>query len=289
MYTELMTGFILCIAVFLVIVVTGSELFAIMAGEQLRLLRLSAHHAPLPEADGILPAPEPVSRYLSWATGETLAPDEGCVRIRHEGRIRFGEDGRWMPMGGEAFFPLAVPAFVWRSTILYAPGIWLETFDYYVDRTAAMNLNLFSVFPLNNGHSDAMKKSSLFRYLACTPLFPIVHASSSFIRWVNISETTAQAVISDNGHSAKAIVRFDSRGRIGSIEACHGNPARVNAGPGHYLSRFSAWAEMGGRWIPTRVASEIVLPEGGLLYAEYAITSVESGVPGAAMAGGISP
>lgn len=277
MVPDLLTLFILSIAIFLFIVVIGSELFAIMADEQLRLLRLSVHSAPLPSADRIGTGPEPVSRYLSWALMDNREPDGGCIRIRHEGRIRFGKDGRWMPSGGEAFFPLAVPAFMWRSTILYAPGIWLEAFDYYIDRTAGMNLNLFSVFPLSNGQSESLKGSSLFRYLAFTPLFPIVHATSPFIHWENIDETMAKAVISDNGQSAEAVVRFDGRGRIGSIEACgRTDPKSSRPLPGHYLNRFSSYTEMGGFHIPRQIISEIVLPEGGLVCAEYTITAVES-------------
>jgi hypothetical protein len=280
MYAELLTGIILCVVIFCFIIVIGGELFAIMADEQLRLLRLIVHYAPFPAAERTADGPEPVSRYMSWALAENRGPDSGCVRVRHEGRIRFGKDGRWMPMGGEAFFALAVPAFVWRSTILYAPGIWLESFDYYVDRIAGMNLNLFSVFPLNNGQSDALKGRSLFRYLACTPLFPLVHTTSSFIRWENIDETMAKAVISDNGQSAEAVVRFDSRGRIGSIEACgRTDPDTSIPLPGHFLSRFSSYREMAGFRIPRQIVSEIILPEGGHVCAEYTITAVEPETP----------
>jgi len=281
MASELLAGFILCVIIFLFLIVIGSELFTIMADEQLRLLRLIVHYAPLPATCGTPTGPEPLSRYLSWALGQNCDPACGCVRVRHEGRIRFGKDGRWMPMGGEAFFPLAVPAFVWRSTILYAPGMWLEAFDYYVDRTAAMNLNLFSVFPLNNGQPVALKERSLLRYLACTPLFPLVHATSSFIRWENIDETMAKAVISDNGQSAEAFVRFDGRGRIGSIEACRKtDPDTSRPVPGHYLSRYSSYTEMGGFWIPLQIVSEFILPEGGHICAEYTITAVEPETPG---------
>lgn len=276
MVPELLTGFILWIGIVLLIIVTGSELFAIRVNEQIRYLLLIIHDAPYNGSSPMPAVPEPVSRYLSRALGENRCPAEGCVRIHLEGRIRFGKNGRWMPVGGEAFFPLAVPGFVWRSTILYAPCVWLETFDYYTDRTAGVNLNLFSVFPLNNQNSTTLAKNSLFRYLASTPLFPFIHATSSFIRWENIDDTMAKAVISDNGQSAEAVVRFDGRGGIESIEACERTgPDSDRPVPGHFLSRFSSYADMGGFHIPTQVTSEISRPEGGLMTAEYTITAVE--------------
>jgi hypothetical protein len=271
---------ILCIVIFLFIIVVGSELFAIMIDEQLRYLRLIIHYAPLPPAVNIPQRPEPVSRYLSWALGENRTP-AGCMHFRHGGRIRYGKTGRWMDMGGEGFFSVAVPAFVWHATITYAPGIWLETYDYYVDRKAGMNLNLLSVLPLNNAQTDEMKGSSLFRYLTRTPLFPMILGSSSFIRWENVDDSTAKVVIKDEDTAVDAIVRFDSKGMMESIESCQKTiPETGRPVPGHFASSFSSYADVGGCRIPMQITSEIILPDGEYVYAEYAITLLEFDAPG---------
>ena len=110
MLSELLFGFILWIAVSLFIIAVGSELFAIMIDERLRYLRLIVNYAPLPATVSIPTRPEPVARYASYAVGENQDP-VGCVHIRHSGRIRYGKTGRWMNMGGEAFFSLATPGF----------------------------------------------------------------------------------------------------------------------------------------------------------------------------------
>jgi Family of unknown function (DUF6920) len=280
MLTELTLGVSLCTVIFLLIIVTGSELFAIMVDEQLRYLRLIIHYAPLPPAVSIPQRPEPVSRYVSWALGENRTP-VGCMHFRHGGRIRYGKTGRWMNMGGEGFFSVAVPAFIWHATITYAPGMWLETFDYYVDRKAGMNLNLFSVFPLDNAQTDDMKDSSLFRYLTRTPLFPMILGSSPFIHWENVDDSTAKAIIKDKGTSVEAIARFDSKGKIESFESCQKTiPETGHTVPGHFASRFSSYADVGGCQIPMRITSEIILPEGEYVCAEYAITLVEFDTPG---------
>jgi hypothetical protein len=279
MLDELASGIILFIVIFLFIIVIGSELFTIMVNEQLRYLRLITHYAPVPAPGSNHPVPEPVARYLSWAEGRKQDPAM-CVRISHAGRFRYGRNGRWMKMGGEGFLSLAVPAYVWRTTILYAPILWLETFDHYVDRVAGMNLSLFSVFPLETGHTEEMKAGSLFRYLSCTLLFPSTLASSSLVKWENIDDSAAKAVIRDGDVSAEGIVRFDSRGAAESIEACHTvNPATGRPLPGHYLCRFSSWTETGGQRIPMQVESEIILPDGELVCAEYIITAVEFDAP----------
>jgi hypothetical protein len=286
MFSELLFGFIVWIAIILLIIAVGSELFSIMIDERLRSLRLIVNYAQVPPAVSIPSRPEPLGRYVSWALGENRNPI-GCVHIRHTGRIRYGKNGRWMNMGGEAFFSLATPGFVWRATISWIPGIWLESFDYSVDREAAMNLNLFSVFPLDNGKTDEMKDSSLFRYLACTPLFPMIHGSNDFISWENVDDTTAKAIIRNKDQSAEAIVRFNGRGQIESIESCHENhPETGRPVPGLFASRFSGYTEEDGYRIPIQVSSDIILPEGEEVHAEYVITDIEFTSTGTLQRGG---
>jgi hypothetical protein len=280
MLTELMFGIILCIVIFIFIIVVGSELFRIMVNEQLRFLLLIVHYAPLPATISIPSRPEPVARYVSWALGENRHP-VGCMQFRHGGRIRFGKTGRWMDMGGKGFFSVAVPAFVWHATITYAPGIWLETFDYYVDHKAGMNLNLFSVFPLDNAQTDEVRESSLFRYLTRTPLFPMILGSSAFIHWENVDDSAAKVIIKDKNTSVEALVRFNGRGTIESVESCRKrHPETGRPVPGHFASRFSEYAEVEGYRIPMQIASEIILPDGELVCAEYAITEIKFDLQG---------
>jgi hypothetical protein len=275
MFSELFVGFIFCIAIFLFLIVVGSDLFGIMVDERLRYLRLIIFYAP-PKTRVTIPSnPEPVARYVTWALNGNKRP-AGCVYVRHIGRIRYGKTGRWMKMRGDAYYSLAVPGFVWHATISYAPGIWLSAFDYYVDHEAGMNLNLFSLIPLNNAQPDEMKDSSLFRYLACTPLFPMIHGTSDFIAWENIDDSTSKAMIRDYDHSIEAIVRFDGRGWIDSIESHQKTHAETGRPiPGHFVSRFSGYENIGGIRIPLQISSEIILPDGEYACAEFTITSIE--------------
>lgn len=122
--------------------------------------------------------------------------------------------------------------------------------------------------------------SSLFRYLACTPLFPIVHGSSLFITWENIDDTTAKAVIQDKDISVGALARFDSKGGIDSIESCQKtHPETGRQVPGHFASRFASCTDVGGCRIPMQITSEIILPKGEYLCAEYTIIVVEFDAP----------
>jgi len=271
----LVFGILVWIAIVLLVIVAGSEFFAMMIEEQIRFLHLIVHYAPLPAIVCIPSRPEPVARYVTWALGEnrTLV---GCVHIRFGGRRRYGKTGRWMDIGGEAFFSLAAPGFVWRATTTYAPGIWLETFDYHVDDKSGMNLNLLSVFPLDNAHNDAIKTSSLFRYLACAPLFPMIYGSAGFITWENIDDSTAKAIITDKGCSVEAIARFNGRGWIESIgmhDTTH--PETGRPVPGHFATRFSSYTQVEGYWIPMQVDSDMILPDGEYVTAEYSITEIE--------------
>jgi len=279
MYEILIFGLIVCMAIFLVAITVGHNLFSIMVDEQIRYLRLIVSYAPLPETPGNQTLPEPVARYLSWATGpETKTP--GCAHIRYTGRIRFGKTGRWMGLSGDAFYSLAVPGFVWHATIAYAPGIWLEAFDYYVHHKAGMNLNLFSTIPLNNATGTEILPSSLFRYLASAPLFPRALVTAGQIRWEYLNDSAAKAMIHDAGLSVEAIVRFNGKGWIESITTA--NP--VEPGPGHnipgvFACRFSGYSPIGDCQIPTRIFTEHILPDGQYLCMECRVTDTEFDLP----------
>lgn len=279
MLAAVIVGIIFFIVIFLLIIIVGGDFFASMVEQQIHYLRFITFYAPLPVTVSMPSNPEPVARYVSWALRENRNPVES-VQIRHAGRIRYGKTGRWMNMNGKAFFSLAVPGFVWNAKIAYAPGIWLEGFDYYVHNEAGMNFNLLSVFPLDNTNDEKIKPLSLFRYLASTPLFPMIHGFSHFIRWENVDDSTAKAIIQYNDQSVEAIARFDGRGWIESIEACRKtHPGTGRPVPGHFASRFSEYADVGGYRIPMQIASDLILPDGERVYAEYAITGVEFDTP----------
>ena len=250
-----------------------------MVNEQIHRHRLIIFYAPLPASAGIMSNPEPVARYVSWALGENPVPVDS-MHVRYTGRIRYGRTGRWMKMNGGALFSLAVPGFTWHAKIAYAPGIWIESFDYYIHHEAGMNLNLFSTLPLDNIHGNEIKPSSLFRYLAFTPLFPMIYRSSGLISWETVDELTAKAGIHDADLSVEAIARFDGHGWIESIETYpKTHPEIARPVPGLFANRFSGYAEIGGYRIPMQIASEQILPDGEYLCAEYSITGVEYNMP----------
>ena len=68
MLVELTFGFLVWAAIFLLIIIIGSDLFATMVEQQALYLRLIIDYAPLPATTSIPSNPEPVSRYLSWTT-----------------------------------------------------------------------------------------------------------------------------------------------------------------------------------------------------------------------------
>jgi len=90
-----------------------------------------------------------------------------------------------------------------------------------------------------------------------------------------------KAIITDEDISVEAIVRLDAKGMIESIESSRKTiPERDRPVPGHFASRFSSYAEVGGCRLPMQIASEIILPEGEYVCAEYEITLVEFDAPG---------
>ncbi|NMB79480.1 MAG: hypothetical protein GYA23_10365 [Methanomicrobiales archaeon] len=275
MFDLLLFTIVLCLALFLFIIVLGENLYSLMIEEQVNYLRLIVSYAalPLPRDTGLLP--EPVQRYLSFAGAGTCASAES-VRMKYHGKARYGKKGRWLVLGGECAFSIAVPGFWWRATLAYLPGVWLDRFDYYVDHRAGMNLNLFSLIPLSNINNSEIVSPALFRYLSCTPLFPMVHAHCTFIQWHPVDNTAARAVITDGTVSAEALVRFDERGWMESMNCIHessttnGQPA-----PGLVSCLYSSYFDFNGYRIPEVTEAEFILPDGERFEAEYILDSID--------------
>jgi hypothetical protein len=275
MFLELASGFLVWVTIFLFIISIGNEMFARMIEHQALYLLLIVDYAPFPTKKHASSSPEPVSRYVPWALGTNTDPVR-CVHVWHTGRFRYGKTGRWLKINGEAVFSLATPGFVWHVKITYFPGIWIEAFDYYVHREAGMNLNLFSVFPLANVHNDEIKSTSLFRYLASAPLFPISLVPGIVVEWLNVSESTSRAVIRDSDLCAEALVHFDGSGRIQNIEACNRNhPETGRPVPGHFMKTFSNYTDVQGYKIPLQISSDMILADGEYAGMEITITRIE--------------
>jgi len=271
-----LVSIILCITLFLFAIVIGEELFKIMVNEQVRYLKLIVTYVPLPSRRDITQLPEPVQRYIAYSAGSDSAPPPDSVRLRYHGKARYGRKGRWMQLGGEAFVSFAVPGFWWRATITYFPCIWLDRFDYYIDHKAGMTLNLYSLIPLSNEQSSGMSCPALFRYLAFTPLFPGIHRTDISIRWDPVDHTAARATITDHGISAEALVRFNERGRIESMNLVQDPACTDNGKPAGLVScRYSSYSEMHGCQIPTMLEAEFYLPGGVLYNAIYTIETLD--------------
>jgi len=115
----------------------------------------------------------------------------------------------------------------------------------------------------------------------CMPLFPKIHGSARSISWENINDSTANAIISDRGWSVEALARFNGRGWIESIEMhdkMHSETGRPV--PGHFACQFTSYPKLDGYWIPMQVNSDMSLPDGEYVTAEYSITEIEFAAAG---------
>lgn len=273
---------IMAVAIFLFAVAIGRNLFAVMVAEQARYLDLIMLYAPLPAPASPRALPEPVYRYLSQAVGND-ASWPSCTTLRFHGRARFGKAGRWLRIGGSGIFPFAVPGYVWHTTSTYAPCIWLESFDFYVNRAAGMTLDLFSFFPLNNACGKEILSPALLRYLVFLPFFPQRIAASGALSWEPIDDTAARLRIHDGDITTTAIVHFSGKGWIESIDAEYPpDMASRRRPPGLYRCRYTGESLAGGCRVPRGIVLEQRLPDGEYFCAELEITEVEYDMRGAA-------
>ncbi len=189
-------------------------------------------------------------------------------RLVQAAEFRFGREGAWGPMPAVQHMGLGVAGFVWHAR---APGVALPRFtviDAYVGGRGILRANLLGSIPVANSSGPVIDRSEAMRYLAELPWAPDAILGNPEIRWSEREDGRVEAALDTPSGRVSILYGFDEAGDI--VET---NGLRPDTGTDgaeivrEWRGSFGAYAEVGGRRIPTR--GEVGYVEDGTYWAYW--------------------
>ena len=197
--------------------------------------------------------PDPVARYLR----HVLPEDQPLIRRlyqRQQGELRTSaESTRWLRFQAEQVTnPMSV-SYAWDARVEVLSLIHLTVRDAYAGGRASSHVKLLSRIPVaaDTGGSE-LNSGALHRYLAEAAWYPTALLPTEALRWTTLDDKTAQATLSDAGHSVSLEFHFNTADEISAVYT----PARWEKFSGGYRQtpwegRFHAYARKAGMLVPS--------------------------------------
>ena len=234
---------------------------------------------PSPAVSELDAAPEPVARYLRQVLPEGQALIRRA-RITWSGEFNLGKPGAdsWKPFTATQEFVVDPPGFIWSARISMAPGVPVLVRDGLVAGEGLMEGKIAGVVPVvRRAGTPELAAAALQRYLSEALWFPTALLPGQGVTWTATNGTTARATLTSCGVTTSVEFRFDTRGRVASINV----PDRLfdngkdTPTPQPWQARIERWQEMEGIVVPAAAVAEWLLPTGTFAYWRGGPSKVE--------------
>ncbi|SHS43497.1 Uncharacterised protein [Mycobacteroides abscessus subsp. abscessus] len=229
------------------------------------------------DANDIKNLPSPVQKWLVQSNVIGME-DVQTVRLKQLGRMRTNKNGKWMSSKAEQYFTIHEPGFIWIADVKMAPLVQLSGIDTYREGTGHMKIKLFSIFPIVDAEGPEMDSGTMMRFLAEMMWCPSA-ALKPYIKWEEIDEDSAKAIMDYKGISVSAIFYFDEKGDILRFVG-----KRYREVDGKYV--LSDWGginkefkEFNGIRIPNKSDVTWFEEDGEFRWFEVEITQIQYNVP----------
>jgi len=138
--------------------------------------------------------------------------------LKQKGEMRTTPAGNWMPFTANQWVTTEKPGFIWFVNVAAAPMIKLLGRDKYENGRGAMLIKLLSLFKVADSSGNKIDQGAMVRYLAEIVWTPST-VLNEYIKWEQLDNLTAKAVMTYGGINASGIFKFDENGDIISFEA----------------------------------------------------------------------
>jgi uncharacterized protein DUF6920 len=219
--------------------------------------------------------PDPVVRYFR----KVLRDGQPLIRganLTQTGEFRTGPKNKWRPFHAMESFSIDQPAFSWNATIRIWSFLKMTVQDAYCDGQAATHGKIGAV-ELFRVHNDLrLATAALQRFLAEAPWFPTILLPSKRVRWIEVDNNHAQAMLSDSGIDVSMYFEFSKSGEIIGVFT----PGRYQYDKGEYHLEpwggyFHDYENRNGILIPASAEVEWLSPEKNFCYYKGRIAEAE--------------
>lgn len=199
--------------------------------------------------------PVPVQCYFQTVLPPGTPMMKG-VTITHRGTFNMAEEGNnWKPFTSVQKVRTRCPGFLWNAAISMMPGMKARVHDAYIGGEGMLHASfggLFSIMNLRGG--DELARGELIRYLAEAAWYPTALLPGQGVRWEEVDEHSARAVLVDGDVEISMLFRFNEQNLIESVY-CPGRGRTVGA-----VTEITPWE---GRWSDYQRRDGILIPLSG--------------------------
>jgi len=190
--------------------------------EALRASRPSqpTHYDPR-ELEGL---PAPVQRYFRAVLADGQ-PIIAAVTINMAGSMNMSATAeQWKPFTSTQRVVTACagscPGFMWDARISMLPGLAVHVVDSYVAGKGLLHAAILGLFTVAEvGGDGEIARGEFMRFFAEAPWYPTALLPSQGVQWAAVSDTSANATLTDGPLSLTLMFHFDGAGLIDTVRA----------------------------------------------------------------------
>jgi Family of unknown function (DUF6544) len=232
--------------------------------------------SPISDAD-LAPLPEPIARYLRRCGVVGRRPIR-TAHLRQRGAFKMSESSGWATMTAEQRFTVDPPSFVWRATIMPFALVPVKVVDAFTAGRGFLEAKLFGCVAVARASGPETDQGELLRFMSEIAWFPTAWLSD-YISWQAVDARSARVTIRHEDITANALVSFDDRDRIASMEARRYRIVGARYSLETWVTRVCRYAEIGGLEVPLAAEALWRSPAGDFVYFKGEISDLEFDAP----------
>ncbi|MFA3783656.1 DUF6544 family protein [Melioribacteraceae bacterium 4301-Me] len=224
--------------------------------------------------DRIQNLPENVKNYFQYAIKEGAKIPKSLL-IEQKALFKTDESSPYKNLYAEQLFNTQKPEFIWNASINLMPLIWVKGIDSYINGKGNMLIKFLSSVTITDAKGKEIDQGALLRYVLESAWFPTFLALNKNANWKELSDSTAELSLIENGILMNIIFYFNKEHQI--IKSKTERYRTTNSGyvltP--YTGYYSNYKLIDNFMVPTHVEVEWNLPTKNLLYGKFDITKVK--------------
>jgi hypothetical protein len=260
----------------LLVLVMSSALISrvFVARSKRRLIRtISKEKLPAFRADQTVGLPAPVQRYLQTV----LKDGQPILRyavLQQKATFRHRQESPWFRVKATEVISGMEPGWVWDAVLTHNAAWWRTAKLSYVQGAAHGHIKLYGAFTLQEFEGPETDTSMLFRLLSELVWIPTALLPTKTLRWEQVNDSTARAVISDGQTRVSALFHFNDNNEIDRIVTSDKyRDHKSGFEQAQFTMLCSNYQTFEGVRIPTQVDFIWNLASGDFDYGHFTLTS----------------
>lgn len=201
------------------------------------------------------------------------------VQLRQQGRMRTKPSGAWMEFDAAQLSLTQYPAFIWKSTVRVIPFIEMNGRDMLLKTQASMLIQFAGLFKKRaRQYNGELVCASLLRFLAELAWCPAA-AIVPYIRWQQVDESSAEAVLRYEGVEVKGCFSFSSNGDITGFTAQRLYTSGKRATIEEWDIKMNGHKDFHGVRVPSSCSVTWNLGSGAFTWLEFKLTKLDFNKP----------